>query len=152
LVERDHLAPPEIGMLYEQAVASQWNAASDIPWHTIRPLPEPLESALGQVMTFLAENELAALYVPARFLPRIHPAYAEVAQFLATQLVDVARHIDVFLKRARTKHGTCTSGSPTLATPLHTIRPFQGASRPRCGGVPPRSPTAAARRWRGSVR
>src|SRR5258707_13807009 len=56
-------------------------------------------------MTFLAENELSALYVPAGFLPRIHPAYAEVAMFLATQLADEARHIDVFLKRARAGNG-----------------------------------------------
>jgi hypothetical protein len=50
-------------------------------------------------MTFLAENELSALYVPSNFLPRIHPAYAEVAMFLATQLNDEARHIEVFLRR-----------------------------------------------------
>lgn len=52
-------------------------------------------------MTFLAENELSALYLPSRFISKIHPAYAEVAMFLATQLADEARHIDVFLKRAR---------------------------------------------------
>ena len=60
---------------------------------------------VGQVMTFLAENELSALYVPAQFLPRIHPAYAETAMFLATQMADEARHIDVFLKRARAGGG-----------------------------------------------
>jgi len=32
---------------------------------------------------------------------RIHPAFAEVTMFLASQLADEARHIDVFLKRAR---------------------------------------------------
>lgn len=51
------------------------------------------------------ENELAALYVPARFLPRVHPAYLEVAMFLASQLADEARHIDVFLRRARAAGG-----------------------------------------------
>src|SRR5262245_13552876 len=101
LVTREHVAPPEVGQLYDQAVATQWDATRDIPWRLVRTLPPPLESALAQVMTFLAENELSALYVPARFLPRIHPAYAEVAMFLATQLADEARHVDVFLKRAR---------------------------------------------------
>src|SRR5438045_3478163 len=52
-------------------------------------------------MTFLAENELSALYVPSKFVSRLHPAYAEVAQFLATQMMDESRHIDVFLRRAR---------------------------------------------------
>jgi hypothetical protein len=101
LNERDRVAPPEIARLYDQAVSGQWDPTRDIPWTKVKPLPCALASALAQVMTFLAENELSALYVPSRFIPRIHPAYAEVAMFLATQLADEARHIDVFLKRAR---------------------------------------------------
>ncbi len=101
LLERDRVMPPEVKELYEQAVSSQWNAARDIPWDAIQPLPEALERAVGQVMTFLAENELSALYVPSNFLPKIHPAYADTAMFLATQLNDEARHIEVFLRRAR---------------------------------------------------
>lgn len=101
LNEREHVAPPEVAKLYDQAVSAQWDAIHDIPWDKAKTLPFPLANALAQVMTFLAENELSALYVPARFIPRIHPAYAEVAMFLASQLADEARHIDVFLKRAR---------------------------------------------------
>jgi TusA-related sulfurtransferase len=101
LNEQRHAAPPEIAKLYDQAVANQWDATGDIPWDKVKPLPFPMAQALAQIMTFLAENELSALYVPARFIPRIHPVYAEVAMFLATQLADEARHIDVFLKRAR---------------------------------------------------
>ncbi|MFS8087400.1 MAG: ferritin-like domain-containing protein, partial [Acidobacteriota bacterium] len=101
LNEREHVAPPEVAKLYDQAVSAQWDATRDIPWDKAKSLPFPLAGALAQIMTFLAENELSALYVPARFIPRIHPAYAEVAMFLASQLADEARHIDVFLKRAR---------------------------------------------------
>jgi TusA-related sulfurtransferase len=101
LNERNHVAPPEVATLYDQAVSAQWDASRDIPWNKVKALPFPLAVALAQVMTFLAENELSALYVPSRFIPRIHPAYAEVAMFLASQLADEARHIDVFLKRAR---------------------------------------------------
>ena len=101
LNERDRVAPPEVAVLYDQAVSSQWDATSDIPWSRVKSLPADLESALVQIMTFLAENELSALYLPSRFIAQIHPAYAEVAMFLATQLADEARHIDVFLKRAR---------------------------------------------------
>jgi len=101
LNERDRVAPPEVAVLYDQAVSAQWDATTDIPWSKVRPLPPDLERALIQVMTFLAENELSALYLPSRFIAKIHPAYAEVAMFLATQLADEARHIDVFLKRAR---------------------------------------------------
>jgi TusA-related sulfurtransferase len=101
LNERDRVAPPEVAVLYDQAVSSQWDATTDIPWSKIKPLAPELERALIQVMTFLAENELSALYLPSRFIAKIHPAYAEVAMFLASQLADEARHIDVFLKRAR---------------------------------------------------
>lgn len=105
LLERDRVAPPEVAQLYDQAVLAPWDPSRDIPWSKVRALPAVLERALGQIMTFLAENELSALYVPARFIPRIHPAYAEVAMFLATQLNDEARHIDAFLKRARVAGG-----------------------------------------------
>ncbi len=44
--------------------------------------------------------------VPARFLGRIHPHFRESMQFLATQLADEARHIEVFTRRA------CLSGRP----------------------------------------
>lgn len=101
LTNPGHVAPPEIAKLYEQAVAAQWNASADIPWSRVKSLPDALENAVVQVMTFLAENELSALYVPSRFVSRIHPHFAEVAMFLATQLADEARHIDVFLKRAK---------------------------------------------------
>jgi hypothetical protein len=101
LLERDRLAPPETARLYDQAVSAQWDATRDVPWDRVGDLPVPLERALCQTMTFLAENELSALWLPAKFIPRVHPAYAEVAMLLGITLADEARHIDVFLKRAR---------------------------------------------------
>lgn len=121
LNERDRVAPPEIGRLYDQAVSAQWNAQTDIPWSKIPRLPEALERALGQVMTFLAENELSALYVPSKFISHIHPAYAEVAMFLSTQMADEARHIDVFLKRARAGGGGLGVSSVTTSQSLLSL-------------------------------
>lgn len=121
LLERDRVAPPEVAKLYDQAVASQWNAATDIPWHLVRPLQPELEAAVGQLMTFLAENELSALYVPSRFLSRIHPAFVESAMFLATQLNDEARHIDVFLKRARIGGGGVGISAATTSHSLKSL-------------------------------
>jgi hypothetical protein len=85
--------------LYAQAAASQWDPATAITW-TSPGLPEDVESAVVQVMTYLVENEQAALMVPARHLGRMHPHYREVVQFLATQIADEARHIEVFSRRA----------------------------------------------------
>lgn len=89
-----------VGELYDQAVKNQWRA-DDIEWSKIKPLADPIESALTQALTFLAENEVSALYLPSRFISQIHPFFCESALFLATQINDEARHIDVFLKRAR---------------------------------------------------
>ena len=71
-------------------------------------------------MTFLIENETAALLVPARFLGRLHPHFREVMQLLAIQGADEARHIEVFTRRAqlrRTVLGLSTAGGQaSLAT------------------------------------
>ena len=94
-----------ISELYEQATSSQWVGARDIPWQELAPLDEEVERAVCQIMTFLAENEYAALYVPARFIGQIHPHFTEAALFLSTVMVDEARHIEVFTKRALANGG-----------------------------------------------
>lgn len=86
--------------LYAQAAAGQWDPATAIDW-TAPELPGEVEDAVAQVMTYLVENEQAAFAVPARFIGRVHPHYREVLQFLATQLADEARHVEVFVRRAR---------------------------------------------------
>jgi hypothetical protein len=121
LTERDRVAPPEIARLYDQATAAVWDASRDIPWDAAFDHEPALEAAIGQIMTFLAENELSALYVPARFLPRIHPAYVETAMFLATQLADEARHIDVFMKRARAAGGGAGISTATTSRSLRSL-------------------------------
>lgn len=121
LVDRDHVAPPEVAKLYDQAVTSQWDATTDIAWDRLKQLPPELERAVDQVFTFLAENELSALYLPSKFVARIHPAYAEVAMFLSTQMADEARHIDVFLKRARSGGGGLGVSSATTSHSLLSL-------------------------------
>jgi TusA-related sulfurtransferase len=100
LHERDAIWAPEVAQLAEQTSAAQWDASRDIPWEAARGLPEHLERAVAQVMTFIAQNEYAALYVPAGFLPQMHPAYAELVMWLSGHVYDEARHVEVFTKRA----------------------------------------------------
>ena len=88
--------------LYAQAVASQWDPAT-IDWDARCDLAPEVEAAIVQVMTYLIENEQAALMVPARFLGRIHPHFREVMQLLAVQVADEARHVEVFTRRALLK-------------------------------------------------
>jgi TusA-related sulfurtransferase len=100
LHRRDEMWAPEIAVLAEQASGEQWDASHDIPWAAARDVPEVLERAVAQVMTFIAQNEYAALYVPSGFLPQMHPSYAEAVMWLSSHIHDEARHIEVFTKRA----------------------------------------------------
>ncbi len=92
-------------LLYEEAVQRQWSSATDIPWETIGPLPDDLERAWCQFCTFLTEVEFIAGDAPGQWLPRINPAHYEVKLFLLTQIMDEARHLDVFRKRALVNGG-----------------------------------------------
>ena len=92
--------------IYRQAVASQWDPATAVDWEEPFELPEEVEAAVVQVMTYLIENENAALVVPARFLGRIHPHFREVVGVLAVQVADEARHVEVFTRRAELKGGS----------------------------------------------
>jgi hypothetical protein len=99
--------------IYAQAAANQWDPATAIPWDAPFDLPSEIEDAVVQVMTYLVENETAALLVPSRFIAQLHPHFREVMQALAIQAADEARHIDVFTRRAllkRSELGLSTAG------------------------------------------
>ncbi len=99
--------------LYLQAVARQWDPVAAVAWDTPFELPAEIEAAVVQVMTYLVENEQAALVIPARLLARVHPHFREVMQLLAVQAADEARHVEVFTRRATLKGdelGTSSAG------------------------------------------
>jgi hypothetical protein len=81
-----------------------------------------MERAVVQVMTYLIENENAALQAPARFIAQIHPHFREALQLLAVQVADEARHVEVFTRRAALRGGelglSTVSGQQSLKTLL----------------------------------
>jgi hypothetical protein len=97
---RDEVWTDRATALYAQAIAAQWDPATAIEWTAPIGHDRRVEAAIVQVMTFLIENEQAALVVPARFLGQIHPHFREIQQFLAVTVADEARHIEVFTRRA----------------------------------------------------
>ena len=119
--ERSTVWAAEVADLYEQATANQWDASRDIPWDRLEPLPEPLERAVCQLMTFLTENEYSALYVPAKFVPRINPQFNEVVLFLCTQMMDESRHIEAFTKRALANGGGLQYSAASTQLSLKTL-------------------------------
>ncbi|MGH3980860.1 MAG: ferritin-like domain-containing protein [Pseudonocardiaceae bacterium] len=108
--------------LYAHAAAAQWDPATAVEWHAPAELPADIEAAVVQVMTYLIENEQAALVIPARLLARVHPHFREVQQLLAVQAADEARHVEVFTRRALLHGGqlgtSSVGGRASLATLL----------------------------------
>jgi hypothetical protein len=102
LVDRDHVWADVAPRLYAAAAAAQWDPATAVDWAALDAahVPADVESAVVQVMTYLVENEQAALLIPARLLGRVHPHFREVMQLLAVQAADEARHVEVFSRRA----------------------------------------------------
>lgn len=117
--------------LYEEAKARQWNATRDIPWEELKPLPDDLEKATCQLCTFLTEVEFVAGDFPAKWMYRIPQDFLEVKSFLSTQIMDEARHQEVFRKRAIAGGGLMHSApgfewalKAILDAPTHTMGTF----------------------------
>jgi hypothetical protein len=98
-VNRDHVWADIAPQLYAQANANQWDPATVVDWAAKPELTDEIEDAVVQVMTYLVENEQAALMIPARLLGRLHPHFREVMQLLAAQAADEARHVEIFNRR-----------------------------------------------------
>lgn len=101
--------------LWEEAVQRQWSSAVDVPWHTLAPLPDDIERAECQLATFLTEVEFVAGDVPGRWISSITPDYFEPRMFLISQVMDEARHLDVFRKRALANGGGLMQRTTTVA-------------------------------------
>ncbi len=117
--------------LYQQAAAAQWDPETAIPWSSPMDHPDEVEDALVQILTYLIENETAALLVPARFAAQVHPHFREVLQLLAIQAADEARHIEVFTRRARLHRkelGLSTAGGQASLKTLVDEPDFELAS------------------------
>lgn len=113
LRDKSQVWADEAARLYQQAVAAQWDPNTAVDWDAPFELDNDVEDAVVQIMTYLVENETAALLVPSRFLAGVHPHFREVMQLLAVQTADEARHIEVFTRRAtlrRSQPGLSTVG------------------------------------------
>jgi hypothetical protein len=120
LNQKEQVWADSVPRLYAQAAAAQWDPATAINWDEAFDIPDEIETAVVQIMTYLIENETAALLVPARFLAQIHPHFREAMQLLSIQVADEARHIEVFTRRAMLRSDalglSTVSGQASLKT------------------------------------
>ena len=113
--------------LYEEAVQRQWSSAVDIPWDTLEELPDEIERAECQLATFLTEVEFVAGDVPGKWIAETTPDYYEPRMFLISQIMDEARHLDVFRKRALANGGGLlqqTSNAALAGAAIDSARDF----------------------------
>lgn len=131
LADRDYVWADIAPALYAHAAAAQWDPATAVTWDAGPGLDIDIEDAVIQVMTYLIENEMAALVIPARLLARVHPHFREVLQLLAVQAADEARHVEIFTRRARMtgrEMGTSGAGGRESLATLVTEPDFSLAS------------------------
>lgn len=107
--------------LYEEAVARQWSATRDIPWGELQELPSDIEHAMCQVCTTLTEVEMIAADLPAKWMWRMNHDFIEAKMFLCTQIMDEARHAEVFRKRALANGGGLLMSRAGQSSLLRTI-------------------------------
>jgi hypothetical protein len=120
--QREHVWADIAPRLYAAAAASQWDPATAVDWAaSLGAVPDEVERAVVQIMTYLVENEQAALIIPARLLSQLHPHYREVMQLLATQAADEARHVEVFTRRALLSGGLLGTSSAGGRASLQTL-------------------------------
>jgi hypothetical protein len=130
--QREHVWADIAPRLYAAAAASQWDPATAIDWTAPAGrvvgggvpgggVPAEIERAVVQLMTYLVENEQAALILPARLLSQLHPHYREVMQLLASQAADEARHVEVFTRRALLSGGPLGTSSAGGRASLQTL-------------------------------
>jgi hypothetical protein len=121
LCEKAEVWSDNAASLYDEAVTRQWNSVTDVPWHKLEKLPDDIEKAVCQMCTNLTEVEFVAGDMPAKWLCHINHDFHEVKLFLASQIMDEARHLDVFRKRALANGGGLLLASPASEELLAVI-------------------------------
>jgi hypothetical protein len=91
--------------LYEEAIQRRWIPATDVPWQTLKPLPEDVERSVCQACTELSQYANTEIEIITYWQDQMSYGYYEVKQFLATATFDCTRFIEALRKRALANGG-----------------------------------------------
>jgi hypothetical protein len=91
-----------VAALYEESKARRWAPAVDVPWTELdaHPLKPELETACAQLYTCAQECALVVMDFPSRWVPLINQEFIELKSFMCAQMLDAARLLEAFRKRA----------------------------------------------------
>jgi|GEM_PF-6779330 len=107
--------------LAEEASRGRW-ALEDIPWESFKPGEGAREKSLCQVLTFIYQHELLALYLTTKFIARVNPYRREALILLARQAGDDALHLAAITKRVSLGGGFQRISSPVQHALLGMLR------------------------------
>ncbi len=91
-----------VAELYEESKSRRWAPAVDLDWTALpsAAMTPELEAAMAQLCTTLEEIALVAMELPSRWIFSINQEFLELKSLLCAQMIDEARHVEVFRKRA----------------------------------------------------
>ncbi|MEC8822044.1 MAG: hypothetical protein VYA08_14205 [Pseudomonadota bacterium] len=91
--------------LYEEAIQRRWIPATEVPWDSLKTLPDDIEKAVCQMCTELSQSANTELEIITYWQDRMSYGYFEVKQYLATATFDCARQLEALRKRALSNGG-----------------------------------------------
>jgi hypothetical protein len=93
-----------VATLYEEAKTRRWAPAVDISWEDLAKMPPPevVEAAMAQLCTFLQECATVTMGLSSQWIYSINQEFLELKSYLCAQILDQARHVEAFRKRALT--------------------------------------------------
>lgn len=112
-----------VAELYEESKARRWVPAIDLDWKSLPSarLPAALEASMAQLCTVLEEIALVTMEMPSRWVFSINQEFLELKSYLCAQMIDEARHVEVFRKRALAGGQGLKRASPTAEQALKEV-------------------------------
>ena len=95
----------ETPALVEEALSRRWYAGRDIAWKEMSPLPDDLERAFDQYLTYLIQCQLFCSDLIGPYIGRISYGFPEVKSILAYEMFDYNVHAGMLRKRAISNGG-----------------------------------------------
>jgi len=95
----------DVDLMYEEAIRERWAPATDIDWKALEAQPDDIERAVCQVCTIFAQHGLTESKLLAQWEEKIAYGFHDMKNFIATQIFDSGRKVEVLRKRALSNGG-----------------------------------------------
>lgn len=105
IYDKSEVWAEDVDLMYEEAIRDRWAPATDIRWAELEAQPDEIERALCQVCTVFAQHGLAESKLLASWEEKIAYGFHDMKNFMATQVFDAGRKVEVLRKRALANGG-----------------------------------------------